>query len=152
VQAGFVCLGACENDPFCQQVCSSKQGTVWAENLLGSALLSSCHMVRPQVFRKHFPDIELHDDLKHLTLEEHVPPDVRLDVVIITTPCVDVSCRGRGMAQNGQVRFTLISSSTIACCLVCFQAFISCKLVCHVCHVYVCVYVCVCVCVCARVC
>jgi hypothetical protein len=42
--------------------------------------------------------------MNSLSLEKEIPADVRLDVVVITTPCVDVSARGRGLAQNGQVR------------------------------------------------
>jgi site-specific DNA-cytosine methylase len=57
-----------------------------------------------QVLRKNHPGIALHGDLRTLDLTVHAAEGKRLDVVVITTPCVDVSARGRGLAQQGQVR------------------------------------------------
>jgi hypothetical protein len=57
-----------------------------------------------QVIKKHHPGIEVHGDLHTLDLTKHATCGGRLDVVVITTPCVDVSARGQGQAQHGQVR------------------------------------------------
>jgi site-specific DNA-cytosine methylase len=75
LQAGYVCTGACEIDDYCQRV-----------------------------LQRHHPAIRVHPDLHTLDLMEFTPPGCALDVVIITTPCVDVSARGVGQAQHGQVR------------------------------------------------
>jgi hypothetical protein len=56
-----------------------------------------------QVLRKNHPHIPIHGDLHTLNLKTHAAAGKRLDVVVITTPCVDVSARGQGLAQQGQV-------------------------------------------------
>jgi hypothetical protein len=38
-----------------------------------------------------------------MDLTKHTAAGKRLDIVVITTPCVHVSARGRGLAQQGQV-------------------------------------------------
>jgi site-specific DNA-cytosine methylase len=56
-----------------------------------------------QVLRKHHPELPIHGDLQTLDLTQHADDGKRLDVVVITAPCVDVSARGKGLAQQGQV-------------------------------------------------
>jgi site-specific DNA-cytosine methylase len=75
MQAGYVCTGACEIDEYCQRV-----------------------------LKRHHPAIPVHPDLHTLDLLSFTPPGCRLDAVVVTTPCVDVSARGLGQAQHGQVR------------------------------------------------
>jgi hypothetical protein len=62
------------------------------------------HSLACQVLQQHHPDVPVHDDLHTLDLTRHATGGGRLDVVVITTPCVDVSARGQGLAQLGQVR------------------------------------------------
>lgn len=73
LQAGYVCLGVCEKDAYCKAV-----------------------------LRKHYPDVPICDDLHALDLAK-MCAGVRLDVLVITTPCVDLSSRGLGLAQLGEV-------------------------------------------------
>lgn len=54
-----------------------------------------------QVLRKHHPHLKIHPDLRTLDLAS-VHEALALDVVVISTPCTDVSCRGAGLAQQGQ--------------------------------------------------
>jgi hypothetical protein len=56
------------------------------------------------VLAKHNPGLKLHPDIRTLKLEDQVEEGKRLDAVVISTPCVDVSSRGSGLAQLGQVR------------------------------------------------
>jgi hypothetical protein len=56
-----------------------------------------------QVLRRHHPGLQVHSDLETLSLQHYVPPGQKLDLVVITTPCVDVSARGQGEAQKGKV-------------------------------------------------
>jgi hypothetical protein len=56
-----------------------------------------------QVLRINHPSTPIHGDLHTLNLTEHVAAGKRLHVVVINTPCVGVSARGRGLAQQGQV-------------------------------------------------
>ena len=62
-------------------------------------------MRRTLVLQQHFPDVPLHDDILTLDLVEHgeIGDGDRLDTVIITTPCTDVSPRGAGAGQDGMV-------------------------------------------------
>ena len=59
LQVGYTCTGACEKDPYCQQV-----------------------------LKQHFPDVPLHDEILTLDLVKHgkLGDGDRLDTVIITTP------------------------------------------------------------------
>lgn len=66
-------MGVCEIDPFCQAV-----------------------------LHRNFPEIPLHDDINTLCLRQAVG-ERAIDFVVITTPCVDVSARGKGLAQKGEV-------------------------------------------------
>lgn len=51
---------------------------------------------------QHHPGLKLHSDIRDLDLASEVG-EGHLDVVVISTPCVDVSPRGLGQAQLGQV-------------------------------------------------
>lgn len=85
-QEGYVCTGACELDEYCQDV-----------------------------LHRHHPGIPVHGNLHTLNLADLAPQGRRLDVVVITTPCVDVSARGQGLAQNGQVRLLLSTLLRVKC-------------------------------------
>lgn len=54
-----------------------------------------------QVIRRHHPGIPIHPDILDLNLEDYIPEGTQLHYVVITTPCVDVSRRGNGLAQFG---------------------------------------------------
>lgn len=56
-----------------------------------------------QVLAQHHPGLKLHSDIRDLNLASEVGEGVLLDVVVISTPCVDVSPRGLGQAQLGEV-------------------------------------------------
>lgn len=82
---GFRCIGMCEIDPYCR------------------ALL-----------QHHFPSVPIHDDIRTLDLvakcgQEH------LDVVLVSTPCTDVSYRGKRLAQEGHVRRSALYTSSVGC-------------------------------------
>lgn len=53
-----------------------------------------------QVLAKHHPGLKVHDDVRTLDLAAQVTEGL-VDVVVISTPCVDVSSRGLGEAQHG---------------------------------------------------
>jgi DNA-binding transcriptional LysR family regulator len=55
-----------------------------------------------QVLAKHFPGLKVHPDVHDLDLAAAVEGAI-LEVVIISTPCVDLSSRGLGQAQLGTV-------------------------------------------------
>lgn len=57
-----------------------------------------------QVIHKHHPTLKIHDEIETLVLADFVPAGCRLDFVVFSTPCTDVSARGEGEAQDGQVR------------------------------------------------
>jgi hypothetical protein len=54
------------------------------------------------VLAKHYPELQVHNDIRTLNLASQAPKGVLIDVVVISTPCVDVSSRGMGMAQLGE--------------------------------------------------
>lgn len=62
------------------------------------------HVYWLQVLAKHDPGLRVHPDVRTLDLASQVSESHLLDVVVISTPCVDVSSRGLGQAQLGQVR------------------------------------------------
>jgi site-specific DNA-cytosine methylase len=55
-----------------------------------------------QVLARHHPRLRVHSDLNSLDLVSAIPEGTRLDVVVISTPCTDVSVRGKGKAQLGE--------------------------------------------------
>jgi hypothetical protein len=55
------------------------------------------------VQRRRHPSVPIHGDLHTLDLREHAVDGRRLDAVVISTPCVDVSARRQGLAQQGEV-------------------------------------------------
>jgi site-specific DNA-cytosine methylase len=55
-----------------------------------------------KVLAKHYPGLKVHDDIRTLDLASEVPKGVLINVIVISTPCVDVSSRGAGMAQLGE--------------------------------------------------
>lgn len=106
VQEGFVCVGVCELEQYCQQVRSELVQHVplpYMVIITCIPVVASAIKLFVQVLRRHHPGISIHDDLRTLDLTEHAMGG-RVDVVVITTPCVDVSARGHGQAQQGQVR------------------------------------------------
>ena len=66
------------------------------------------------MLRRRHPRLKLHSDLNTLDLTQEVPAGVFLDIVVITTPCVDVSARGQGQAQKGEVRPHKVNSRVCA--------------------------------------
>jgi hypothetical protein len=100
LQEGFMCLGACEIDEYCQMVRCSPP--LEYKNAVILCALNS--ITRVQVLAKHHPGLKVHPDMKNLDLVSQIPSGVLLDVVVISTPCVDVSARGSGLAQKGTVR------------------------------------------------
>jgi hypothetical protein len=55
-----------------------------------------------QVLARHHPRLRVHSDLNSLDLVSAIPEGTLLDVVVISTPCTDVSVRGKGKAQLGE--------------------------------------------------
>jgi hypothetical protein len=56
-----------------------------------------------QILARHHPGLKVHPDVRDLDLVA-AAGGVRLDIVLISTPCTDVSTRGHGRAQLGQVK------------------------------------------------
>jgi len=54
------------------------------------------------VFGKHFPNVSMHGDVNTLDLGKVGPQDRPLSVVVVTTPCTDVSARGNHMGVDGE--------------------------------------------------
>ena len=73
-QEGFECVGACEIDVYCQHV-----------------------------LKRHHPHVPVHDNIKTLDLCAACGVERPLSLVVLSTPCVDVSSRGRQQAQDGEV-------------------------------------------------
>jgi hypothetical protein len=61
-----------------------------------------------QVLAKHHPGLKVHGDVRTLDLAAQVTEGVLIDVVVISTPCVDVSCRGLGHGQESVPFFTAV--------------------------------------------
>ena len=97
MQAGYTCLGVCEIDPVCQKVCSLYLAAV------KSWVPPDIHTYVVQVLALQYPDLPQHDDLLSLDLDLAIPPEKWLDVVVISTPCTNVSSRGHGEAEQGTV-------------------------------------------------
>ena len=76
---GFTCVGACEKDPYCREVLA-----------------------------RHHPNVPLHDNINTLDLYAACGSSPPLSVVVLSTPCVDVSSRGNQLAQQGEVCFHLM--------------------------------------------
>lgn len=74
-QQGFKCVGACEIDNYCREVLT-----------------------------RVYPHVPLHDDIKTLDLKAACSEGQPLTLVVLSTPCVDVSARGQLKAQDGEVR------------------------------------------------
>jgi hypothetical protein len=55
-----------------------------------------------QVLAKHHPGLSVHSDVRDLDLAAAVGNSI-IEAVVISTPCVDLSSRGLGQAQLGQV-------------------------------------------------
>lgn len=92
-------MGACEIDEYCQQV--------WT---FPAELESHCEhydhtdlFLFMQILARHHPGLKVHPDVRDLDLVA-AAGGVRLDIVLISTPCTDVSTRGHGRAQLGQVK------------------------------------------------
>jgi site-specific DNA-cytosine methylase len=54
------------------------------------------------VLEKRHPGLRVHPDLRTLDLVSQVGRTPLIDVVVISTPCTDVSSRGKGAAQLGE--------------------------------------------------
>jgi site-specific DNA-cytosine methylase len=62
----------------------------------------SCIACTLQVLEKRHPGLRVHPDLRTLDLVSQVGRTPLIDVVVISTPCTDVSSRGKGAAQLGE--------------------------------------------------
>ena len=89
--------------------CGPSLGTI-AFRDHSAGLIFSLHVM--QVLRHQFPHAPLHDDVRTLRLTEACTLTSRIDVVLVSTSCVDVSTRGARKAQDGMVR---ILTATVAC-------------------------------------
>lgn len=68
-----------------------------------------------QVLAKHHPGLEVHGDIKTLDLSSSAKGPI--DIVLVSTPCVDLSSRGAGQAQLGQVCRQLPASVLLPSCM-----------------------------------
>lgn len=64
-------------------------------------VVETSHRLTVQVLFERFPDVPQHGDLRTLDLAQAVKGK-KIDVILISTPCVDLSARGDRLAQDGQ--------------------------------------------------